>query len=453
MLHFAPRMLAWIVMIVTGSFAMPAAAAQKIDVVTTKGGLTAWLLRSDSLPMVSIELNFRAGAVLEPAGKAGLAQFTASLLDEGAGPYDATAFKQELEAIGARMGGSADTLDISVNLTTLTEHKTRAFELLGLAVREPRFAPEAVERIRSQLLANLKQMEEDPASLAGRALRPTLFGNQPWANDGEGSAESLTNITVKDLQGWHLANLTRGNMQITVVGDIDAATLAPLLDEALLGLPKGAGRRGAELAVPKVGAPQTVTKTLEVPQGTVLLAWNGVPREDPDYAALAIMNEIFGGGVLTSRLGLDVREKHGLVYGINASNRPLPKGGFYTINFATDAKKVAKALGLVAENIAKMRDEPVTDTEFADAQSYLIGSFPLRLDSNSKLLNMLSLMQSEGLGLDYLERWPERLAAVQFADIQRVAQRFLTPESMSLIVVGQNEALEAVWPVKNSLHQ
>ncbi len=450
--HSRTRCGIWLLGLMTliGSLSMTltAQAAAKIQAITTPKGLQAWLLQTNNLPMLSVELSFRAGSVFEPAGKEGLAQFTASLLDEGAGPYSATEFKEELEAIGARFGASADTLDISLNLTTLTEHQDRAFALLGLAAREPRFDKEAIGRIRNQLLANLKRIEEDPAALAGRALRPALFGNQPWANDGDGSAASIKGITQSDLMAWHLANLTRSNLTVSVVGDIDATTLGRLLDEAVFGLPQGAGRRGKELATPKVGAPTTITKTLAIPQGTVLLGWPGMARNDPDYPALMLMNEIFGGGVLTSRLGLDVREKHGLVYDIRSRNMPLPGGGFYLLSFATDATKVAKALGLIDENITKMRNQPVTQEEFDDAKSYLIGSWPLRLDSNAKLLGMMSLMQNEGLGIDYLEAWPKRLAGVQFADIQRVAQRMLTPENMSLIVVGQNEALQAKWPLR-----
>jgi zinc protease len=423
-------------------------AASRIIEFTTPGGLTAWLLPTRNLPMLSVEVTFRAGAAFEPAGKEGLAQLTASLLDEGAGPYDATEFKEELEAIGARFGASSDGLDISVHLTTLKDHQTRAFALMGLAVQEPRFATEALGRIRSQLLANLKRIDEDPAALAQRALRPALFGSQPWANDGDGTPESLNAITQKDVMGWHLANFTRSNLTIAVVGDTDPAILGPLLDAALLKLPQGAGRRGAELPKPQVGAPQTITRTLAVPQGTVLLGWGGIPRSDPDYPTLMVLNEIFGGGVLTSRLGLDVRERHGLVYDIRSRNIPLPNGGYSVLSFATDATKVAKALRLIDENLQKIRATPVSETEFTDAQRYLVDSWPLRLDSNAKLLAMMSLMQNEGLGIDYLEIWPKRLGAVQYADLQRVAQRLLTPETMSLIVVGQGEALSATWPVK-----
>ncbi len=443
------HLLAALMVFVFGSLAtmsQPHAAA-KIQEFTTPGGLKVWFLASRNLPMLSVELNFRAGSAFEPAGKEGLAQFTASLLDEGAGPYQATAFKEELEAIGARFGASADTLNLSLNLTTLTQHQDRAFELLGLAAREPRFDDEALGRIRNQLQANLKHIEEDPAALAGRALRPALFGNQPWANDGDGTAATLAAIGRKDVQAWHLANLTRSNVVISVVGDSDIATLGPLLDSALADLPKGAGRRGAELSKPVVGTPVKVTKTLAVPQGTVLLGWQGMARSHPDYPAMMLMNEIFGGGVLTSRLGLDVREKHGLVYDIRSRNTPLPGGGYYVLSFATDATKVAKALSLIDENITKIRTVPVSAEEFADAQAFLIDSWPLRLDSNAKLLGMMSLMQSEGLGMDYLETWPKRLAQVKFADIQRMAQQLLTPETMSLIVVGQGEALQARWPL------
>jgi zinc protease len=422
-------------------------AASKIQAFTTPGGLHVWLLPTQNLPMLSIEITFKAGAAFEPAGKEGLAQFTAALLDEGAGPYNATQFKEELEAIGARLGAGSDAQEISVHLTTLKEHQARAFELLGLAVQEPRFAEEAVARIRSQLLANLKRMEEDPAALAQRALLPALFGTQPWANDGDGTATSLMAISQKDIMGWHLANFTRSNLTIAVVGDTDPATLGPLLDAALGRLPQGAGRRGAELPSPHVGAPQTITQTLAVPQGTVLLGWPGLPRTDADYPTLMVMNEIFGGGVLTSRLGQDVREKHGLVYDIRSRNMPLPGGGYYVLSFATDATKVGKALQLIDENIEKIRTQPVSQQEFEDAKSYLVGSWPLRLDSNAKLLAMMSLMQNEDLGLDYLETWPQRLAAVKYEDIQRVAQRLLLPNTMSLIVVGQKQALEAKWPI------
>jgi len=155
------------------------------------------------------------------------------------------------------------------------------------------------------------------------------------------------------------------------------------------------------------------------------------------------MNEILGGGALTSRLGLDVREKHGLVYGINSVNSPLPYNGMFYVSFATGNDTVAKALELTRKHLRDIREKPVTQAEFDDAKSYLIGSFPLRLESNAKLLAMMSMMQTESLPRDYLETWPSRIAAVTREDIQRVAQRLIHPSDMILVVVGQGKALEA----------
>ncbi len=427
------------------SMAGLAHAANQVQVVNTPGGLTAWLLESPQLPMISIELNFRAGAAFEPDGKNGLAQFTASMMDEGAGPYDANAFKEELETIGARFGGSSDTMDMSFHLTTLTQHVDRAFELLGLALREPRFEDEAIQRVRSQLLANLKRGQEDPATVAWKLLPPQMMGDHPYAHDGDGTPATLNAIARKDLQAWHLANMTRSNIQIAVVGDIAPDKLAALLDEALLGLPQGAGRRGEDIRPQGASIATHVTQTMLVPQGTVLLGRRGIDRHDPDFYAFVVMNEIFGGGVLTSRLGMDVREKHGLAYDVRATNRALPGGGMYVINLATDNAKVQKALDLVYENVMAMRDKPVSKEEFEDAKSYLIGSFPLRLDSNNKLLNMMAMMQGENLGLDYMQTWPQRIASVTFDDIQRVARRMLNPDDMVLVVVGQGDGVQATW--------
>ena len=200
----------------------------------------------------------------------------------------------------------------------------------------------------------------------------------------------------------------------------------------------------AEITVsPVETSPAILRKQMDVPQGTVLLGHLGIPRDDKDFAAMLVMNEILGGGVLTSRLGADVREKHGLAYGVNSANAPLPFKGMFYVSLATSNDTVAKALELVRKHLNKIRDEEVTQDEFDDAKAYLIGSFPLRLDSNGKLLNMMAMMQSEGLPRDYLEKWPQKIAAVSKDDIQRVAKRVIHPDAMTLVVVGNGKALEA----------
>ena len=414
----------------------------KIEEVTTPKGLKAWLIRAPNLPMVSVELNFRAGSMLEPVAKQGVAHFTAALMDEGAGPYDARQFREELDAIGARFGASTDTQDLSINLTTLTEHKARAFELMGLALNQPRFDADAVERMRDGMMADIRQGDEEPSNVAWRLFRPAIYGGHAYANNGEGSLETVGNLSAEDAKLWHTQGFTKANVMIAAVGDITPEELAKLLDGALGDLPAGDARAAITVA-PEVVAPTIIRKQMDVPQGTVLLGQLGLPRSDPDFYAMLVMNEILGGGVLTSRLGADVREKHGLAYGVNSVNAPLPYAGMFYVSLATGNDTVAKALELVRKHLHLIRDEPVTKDEFDDAKAYLVGSFPLRLDSNGKLLNMLAMMQSENLPRSYLADWPKKIAAVTREDIQRVAKKLIKPNDMTLVVVGNGKALEA----------
>lgn len=413
----------------------------KIEELTTPKGLTVWLIRAPNLPMVNVELNFRAGSEFEPEAKRGVAQFTAALMDEGAGAYDAREFREELEKIGARYGASTDTQDVSVNLTTLTEHKERAFDLLGLAVMQPRFDTDAVVRMRDALLADIRQGDEEPGQVAWRLFRPAIYGSHPYANSGEGTLETVGSLNAEDARAWH-GRFTKKNLKIAVVGDITPDELAKLLDKALGDLPEGEVRAAVTVA-PSATIPAIMKAEMDVPQGTVLLGHLGMPRTDPDFYAMLVMNEILGGGVMTSRLGADVREKHGLAYGVNSVNAPLPYNGMFYVSLATGNDTVAKALELVRKHLRGIREAEVTQEEFDDAKAYLIGSFPLRLDSNAKLMNMLAMMQSEDLAKDYLKDWPQRIGAVTKADILRVAQRLIQPDAMALVIVGQGKALEA----------
>jgi zinc protease len=340
------------------------------------------------------------------------------------------------------MGASAGKLDMSMGLTTLTEHAPEAFRLMGLAATQPRVDEDALDRMKSSTLANIKQGDEDPSTVAWRLFRPAIFGNHPYARDNDGTAESVAGLTRDDVLAWHNRVFTRTNMGVVAVGDITSSTLVKLVDEAFGTLPEGTERFDM-VEVPSATVPALIRKPMSLPQGTVLMGHLGLDRHDPDYPALTVMNEILGGGVLTSRLGADVREKHGLVYDVRTVNVPLPHNGVFYMSLATDNAKVSTALELVRKHLNAIRDTDVTDEELNDAKAYLVGSFPLRMDSNAKLLNMLSMMQSENMGVDYLETWPQRIAAVTKEDVRRVANRLIQPGAMALVVVGDGPALEA----------
>lgn len=416
-------------------------AEQRIQQLKTPKGINVWLVESHQIPMVSVEVAFRAGSAFDPAGKFGLANFTASLMDEGAGKMNAQAFKEALDDIGARFGVSADTLDLSVNLNTLTEHKEEAFRLLGLAVREPRFDQDATDRVREAILTGLRRMEESPNAVAQKAFNTAVYGDHAYGHLTSGTPESVAVLTPADMRAFHAQNVNRANMVVSVVGDITPADAMKLVDSALADLTAGKARNTVAKA-PKPTVPVLTKIKKAVPQASIMMGHLGVSRDDPNYYSVLVMNELLGGGILTSRLFDVVREKNGLAYDVRSANVPLPHAGMFMASVQTDNAKAKKAVALMRSELKRIADTLPTEEERDDVVNYMVGSFPLRTNTNGKILNYLSFMQMENLGVDYLTKWPERVGAISRKDIQNAAKMLIKPEAMAVVIVGDGDALK-----------
>lgn len=417
-------------------------AEPNIQQLESKQGIKVWLVESHQIPMVSVRLTFRAGSAFEPEDQSGLANLAASLLDEGAGDLDALAFKEALDDIGARFGAGADKLDTDVSLSTLSGHKREAFRLMGLAVTAPRFDTTDVERVKAAIVAGIRQSNERPGTVASLRFMKSVFGDHPYGTSMVGTEESVQAIDDAQLAAWHKAQFTKANMVVAMVGDITPAEVLELVDEALGGLPNGTARNRVT-ATPSATVPQFVKVSKDIPQASVMVGHVGMPRDDADYFPMLVMNEILGGGAMTSRLGEEVREKNGLVYDVRSVNIPMPQGGVFYVSLQTENGKVQKALDLVKAELSRIKAKPVDKQEFDDATDYLAGSFPLRIDSNAKILEYLALMQMEDLGPDYLETWVSRIRAVTPADVQRVAKKLIDEKGMALTIVGGDAAMQA----------
>lgn len=413
----------------------PISAEPNIQEIKTERGLTAWLVESNSIPMVSFEIAFRSGTAFEPQNKPGLASFTANLLDEGTTSLSDRDFKANLERIGARFGAGADKLNLTLTLDTLTEHTNAAVALLADALKNPAFTDVAADRVRAMTLAALKRQKEDPGSIARNAFTEALYGNHPYATPLLGTEESVPALTPTDARAYHTAQFTKANMVIAVVGDITPKALAKLLDENFGDLPQGT-ERNTVAAAPTDPKPEKISITRPIPQSTVILGHLGISREHPDYFKVFVMNHILGGGGFSSRLMSEIREKRGLTYGVSSGFGPLPQRGSFVAQLATKNADAQAAAELVKEEIKKLQATPVSDAEFADAMNYLTGSFPLRLDSNDKILGYLTVMQMEDLGADYLEDWTNKIKAVTKADVQATAKTHLKPDSFIQVIVG-----------------
>ncbi|MBL4907728.1 MAG: insulinase family protein, partial [Sneathiella sp.] len=294
---------------------MKVADAIEIQELTTPGGIKVWLVEEKSIPIVSMEVAWHGGSSMETPDKAGLAYLVASTMDEGAGDLDSRAFQKQLSdlAISLKFDASKDSFQGS--LKTLSKNKEVAFTLFGLALNNPRFDEEPVERIRNQILIDLNRKLSDPNSLAGRAWFKAAFPGHPYSVPTKGTIDTMKSITQADLKSFKDRQIAKDNMVISVIGDIGKAELGVLLDKIFSGIPNNADLSPVP-DVPPIQKANIQVIDQDIPQSVVIFGGAGIKRDDPDYFAAYILNYILGGGGFESRLTKEVREKRGLVYSI-----------------------------------------------------------------------------------------------------------------------------------------
>ncbi|MGY3438267.1 MULTISPECIES: M16 family metallopeptidase [unclassified Marinovum] len=421
--------------------ALPASAEIEIQEITTPGGINAWLVEEPSIPIVALELRFQGGGSLDAPGKRGAINLMMGLLEEGTGEMDARAFARALETLAASFDYNTrdDTLSISAKFLTDTTDETMA--LLRASIVEPAFNQVAVDRVRAQVLSGIASDETDPNSIAGRLFDRLAFGDHPYATSLDGTRESVAALTREDIVAAHRATLTRDRVFVSAVGDINAEGLSTLLDTLLGDLPEtGAPLPGAAPFLMQGGL---TVEPFATPQSVVLFGHEGLERDDPDFLASYVVNEIFGGSGLTGRLMQEVREKRGLSYGVYSYLVPKDHAALVMGSVASANNRVAVTIAVVRDEWAKLAEAGVTAEELAAAKTYLTGAYPLRFDGNGPIANILVGMQMDGLSTDYVTDRNAMVEALTLEEVNRVAQRVYTPENLHFVVVGQPEGLDA----------
>ncbi|MDX1400720.1 MAG: pitrilysin family protein [Kiloniellales bacterium] len=415
--------------------AVSTANAVEVEHVVSPGGIEAWLVEDHSNPIISLKLSFRGGSALDPKDKAGLANLVASTIDEGAGPLDSKAFQKELNDKSITLSFATGLDNFHGTLVALTEHRERAFELLRLALSEPRFDEEAVERIRAQILVNVTASRDDPDTIVGQTFNEVVFGDHPYAQRRDGTDESLAAIEIEDLKSFVGSRFARDNLIIGVVGDVTPEELSDLMDRTFSGLPETSGEIDLrEADVSTDGG--TVLVEMEIPQSVVVFGHKGMRRDNPDYYAAYIMNHILGGGSFSSRLFKEVREDRGLAYSVYSYLSPAEHGSIMAGRVATQNERVGESLSLIRAEWARMAASGPSEEELSKAKTFLTGSFPLRLSSSGAIADMLVGMQLQDLGIDYLERRNSLIETVTLDDVKRVAGELLQPDELLAVVVG-----------------
>ncbi|QFU15718.1 M16 family metallopeptidase [Microvirga thermotolerans] len=417
-----------------------AASPTTVKTLTSPRGVEAWHVESDVVPLIAVAFTFEGGSAQDPEDRPGVAQMLARLLDEGAGPYNSDAFQERLAARAIELSFNAGNDAIGGSLKTLVKHADEAFELLRLALLEPRFDHDAIERVRAQTIAGLRYQQNDPGVMATRRFFEEAFPGHPYGRPTSGTVESVAAITRDDLAAMHRAILARGRVKIAVVGAIDAERLSVLLDKAFGDLPEARPLNPVEpVPLQNLGVRHVVD--LDVPQSVIRFGTPGIPWRDPGFIPAYVLNHVLGGGAFTSRLFQEVREKRGLAYSVGTSLVSYRAAAMTWGYTATKNERVAEALDVISGEMMRLKEEGPSEQELQKAKDYLIGSYALGFDTSTKIAHTLVQIAFEGLGVDYIARRNDLVAAVTTADIAGAAERIFGDGRMLTVIAGRPTGL------------
>jgi zinc protease len=421
--------------------ALPVHAEINIQPVTSPGGIKAWLVENHNIPFTALEIQFQGGTALDAPGKRGAVNLMTGLLEEGAGALDSQGFAEARDALAATYQFKPSTDSVGVSARFLTENRDAAVALLQTALVHPTFDAVAVERVRGQVLAALRGNATDPDSLASLAFDAAAFADHPYATDGDGTIDSVTALTHDDIVAAHMGALARDRIYVAATGDITAAELGLLLDRLLGDLPATGASLPGRAALHLTGG--VTVQNFPGPQSVVMFGHAGIKRDDPDFFAATILNEVLGGGRFSARLMTEVREKRGLTYGVGTYLVGYDQAELLLGQFSAANEKTADAIQVIRDEWAKVARDGITAEELATTKTYLTGAYPLRFDGNGTIASILVGMQMTGLSPDYPKTRNDRVNAVTLADIKRVTARLIQPQALRFVVVGQPIGLES----------
>ena len=416
--------------------ATPASAAPLAHREVLSNGIRLLVAPRPAVPIVIVRVYLRAGSAFDPPDAPGLANLTASLLTRGTAARTGPELDRAIEFVGGALEAEAGRDGTAVTLAVLRKDLDLGLDLLAEALLGPAFPEDELKRKVVEIEGALRRAEESPEVLAGRALARALYPGHPYAHPVAGTIESVAKLTREQVVRFYRGHYRPDAAAIAVVGDVAVDQIRAALVRRLGGW--AAPNEPLASVPPAPPSPPVVSDVIKRPdltQATVFLGRPGIGQTHPDYYALVVANYVLGGGS-ASRLYTRVREERGLAYSVYSALVPGRYGASTVVSLQTRTDAVSAATGLVKDEMAAMGRAPVDARELELARSYLVGSFPLRLDTSQKLADLLIAIEEQGLGLDYPDRFKAGIAAVTAADVERVAARYLAPAGFSTIIVG-----------------
>jgi zinc protease len=405
-------------------------------------GLTLIVSERNQLPTIHLQVMIRAGSTQDPPNLLGLAKATAELLTQGTNQRKATEISREIESVGGSLSASCEMDYAALSLSILKKDLPLGLSILSDILLNPLFAAAEVNRKVLEMKARLTRMEEEPRQVAQLAFSKKLFGSHPYAHPPEGSSETLSLISQKDLKGFFKTYYRPDNVIIVIVGQLSLAEGKRLIEPLFREWKPAPLVRPVQPQAPPLTGPVIEKIDRPISQANIIWGHLGISRSNPDFYALQVMNYILGGGGFVSRLVDNIRDNLGLTYGIYSHFDAREYPGSFQIAIETKNQNTNQALSEILKELKKLIEKGVSPTELSEAKAYLTGSFPLRMDTNAKMVRLLSAMEIYGLGLDFPEKYTKLINQVTPEEILRVARTYLKPDHFLLVVVGDQKEIQ-----------
>jgi predicted Zn-dependent peptidase len=423
--------------------AAPALRIPPIERRTLTNGLRVWIVQMHEVPVVDVSVVVTSGAAADPAGKFGLASFTAALLDEGAGKYSALDLADAVEYLGASLTTGSSFDSSLINLHTPASKLDQALPLLADVVLRPTFPQNEIDRIRKERLAALLQARDNPASVAAAGFARLVYGaGHRYGTPTMGTESSNGGITAEDLRAFYAANYQPQNAGLIIVGDVTPQSVVPKLQQAF-----GSWKNGAAVAKP-VPAPVAQAAARQIylidkpgaAQSQIRIGGIGVPRSTPDYYVLDVLNTMLGGS-FTSRLNQNLREEHGYSYSAGSAFDMRAAAGPFYAAAGVQTDKTVESLTEFFKELDGMRTPPPAD-ELTKVRDLLALGFPGEFETTSNMAGKLTELFVYGLEDSFFGEYVPKIQAVSAADVERAAKQYLTSDRFAVVVVGDLSAIE-----------
>jgi zinc protease len=431
--------VAFIVLSLATAMPAPAAAGPLGKRIVLESGMVLLLSEKHDIPMVTVSMVIQAGNTAVPGDKPGLASITASLLTQGTTKRTASQISREIDFIGGSLSASGGEDFASAGLRVLKKDIRTGLDLLADVLLNPVFDQKEIDRKVRETLAEIQRQKEEPSVVADNAFAKAVFGGNAYGRTNEDVAAYLPKLTRQDVLSFYTEHYCPDLAVIAVVGDVTEKEIVALLNEYL-----GSWRRKGRTLPAPVQPPaieRTAVKRIDkdITQANIAMGNIGISRENPDFYACLVMNYILGGGGFSSRLMDNIRDNRGLAYDVHSGFAAQKEPGAFMVTIQTKNESANEVIAETLKEIRRIQSEPVTDKELNDAKAYLTGSFPLRMDTSAKIAAMLTSIELFNLGLDYPKKYPVLINAVTREDVQRVAKKYLHPDSMVIVVVANQE--------------